>query len=161
MNDDRLAKILNSIGFAERYYDLCDRYPIQLGRPPGGTKADIIDVLEASDVEIEYDKRDRSYRLEPKRIGGVEWSGLIVKQRGGGIELMLNGRSVDNPKDNLGDNFAALSRQILEARGEEFTRKPPYPRPAYNGDSTKLKEITAEFVSFYRDCIRALGENQE
>jgi hypothetical protein len=99
-----LLRVLNSVSFPERYWDLCDRFPLDAnGLPRRGRKEDVLGALRDLCVAIDYDKRDRSYVVERERIDATTWWGVFVMQRGG-VEMLLASDA------GLGSNFAALAR---------------------------------------------------
>jgi hypothetical protein len=160
MTETDFLSLLNGIGFPERYWELCARFPV---RPTGqanlGRKEDIFAAFAEVGVRPRYDSRDRSFEFEEERIGDFTWSGVFVKQRDG-IELMIGGESKGA---RLGSNFAVLAYEARRLADPTFARDPctgpaPYPRPAYNGEPAALREIVKEHLSLVRSIKDALRQ---
>jgi hypothetical protein len=160
MTQIEFFSLLNSVDFPRRYWELCDRYPLrpdEIGR--AGKKDDVLAAFARAGVAPRYDPRDRSFRVEDEQIGDMVWSGLFVKQRSGGLELMISAVSASA---KLGSNFARLAYEPKFLVDPSFTRSPftgppPYPRPAHNGDAAALAGIVTEFVALVRlikDAVR-------
>src|SRR4051812_48788772 len=104
MNKADLLTALNSVSFPERYWDVCDRFPLDLRGPPGtGRKEDVLGAFRDLSVGVDYDKRDRSYVVERQQIDATTWWGVFAKQRGG-VEMLLASNA------GLGSTFASLAR---------------------------------------------------
>jgi hypothetical protein len=159
MNNEIFLHKLNSINFSERYWALCERYPLVWSDNYGkGTKKDVLIALEEAGAKVVYHSVDRSYEIEPELIADYLWSGLFVKQKSGGLELVVSGK---RESERVGSNFAVLAYDAKQASDPNFERSsfggpPPYPRPFYNGDPVLLKSIAKEFVFLYREIKIAL-----
>jgi hypothetical protein len=163
MNQQEFLALLNSVEFTDRYWLLCDRFPFKPGSDFfRGTKKDVIAALEEIGASPKYCKIDRSYRVGEERIGEFLWWGLFVKQRSGGLELMVVGESGD---ERVGGNFAVLAYEAKRFADPTFSRDrfkgpPPYPRPHYNGNTDELRAIAKEFVHLFsavKDAVRGMG----
>ncbi len=164
MTDEDFYKILNSFSFTDKYWALCDKYPSsgELIYSYKGTKKDVLEALKEAGAEVKYHSVDRSYVIDPEIIGGYEWSGNFVKQRSGGLELMITGRNAE--ANYVGSNFAVLAYKAKQFEDPSFERgpfggPPPYPRPDYNGDPSTLKMIAKDFVCLYREIKDNLRAN--
>lgn len=164
MTDNEFLSLLNEIGFPDRYWSLCERFPVDLSiKGKAGTKKDIVAAFREVDVIPECPEAN-AYFCEREVIGGMEWSATFCKQRSG-LELMIDGESKDGC---VGSNFAVLAYEAKQLADPLFKRDPfkgppPYPRPDHNGDAAALKEIIKEFVLIVRSiksAIRSKCEDQ-
>src|SRR5579862_1742601 len=105
MNDSEFLSLLDTIDFPRRYWDLCERFPIEPAiRRNSGHKEEILAAFAEMGVTPRYDSRDRSLVCEEEQIGDFVWSGVFCKQRNG-LELIFCGKSKDL---RIGSNFAVL-----------------------------------------------------
>jgi hypothetical protein len=156
MATEHLLRILLSIDFPEKYWDLCDRHSSSAENAYSGQKAEIVSLFRALNVEPRYDARDRSYVIETEKIGKVEWSALFAKQRAA-QELMIAGVG---PSGRIGSNFAVLAYEAKRLADPSFTRSPfsgppPYPRPQV-ANAVALESLIQEFVMLVRQIKVAL-----
>jgi hypothetical protein len=158
MTETEFLTLLNTIDFPRRYWELCDRHPLDpsvVGY--SGRKEDILAAFRDMGITPRY--RDRTYTCEEEQIGGFLWSAHFCKQRSG-LELLFDGESKGAC---IGNNFAGLAYDAMKLADPSFERDrfsgpPPYPRPAHNGDPATLKAIIREFVTLVRlikDAIRS------
>lgn len=163
MTENELLSLLNDIGFSDRYWAFCDRFPIDAsGTRKSGRKEDILAAFNEVGVTPECHALNSSYVCDREIIGGMEWSGVFVKQRSG-LELIIDGESQDW---RLGSNFAVLAYDAKQLADPSFKRDPfkgppTYPRPDHNGDSAKLKEIVKEFLALLRAIKSAIRSRYE
>jgi hypothetical protein len=159
MTETDFLSLLNGVGFPQRYWEMCDRFPVRpIGQANVGRKEDILAAFAEVGVEPRYDSRDRSFEFEKEQIGDFAWSGVFAKQRSG-VELMIGGES---KFATLGSNFAVLAYQAQRLADPTFVRDPfkgaaPYPRPGHNGDPAALREIVKQHVLLVRlikDALR-------
>jgi hypothetical protein len=158
MTQTDFLSLLNDIGFSQRYWELCDRFPL---RPTGlsnlGRKEDILAAFAEVGVKPRYHSGDRAFEFEEERIGDFTWAGVFVKQRYV-VELMIGGESKGA---GLGSNFAVLAYDARCLADPTFARDPfkgppLYPRPDHNGDPAALREIVQQHVSLVRYIKDAL-----
>ena len=160
MTDQDILSLLNTIDFPRRYWELCDRFPIDasvIGHT--GRKEDILAAFAEMGIAPTYNSKFRTFACEEEQIGYFVWRGVFTKQRSG-LELSfgggLNGVGV-------GSNFAVMAydaKQLADPsfKRDQFSGPPPYPRPDHNGDPEALKVIVKEFVILVRaikDAIRS------
>lgn len=152
--------LLNTIEFPRRYWELCDRFPIDpsvVGHT--GRKEDILAAFAEMGVTPKYLSKYRAFECEEEQIADFLWRGVFTQQRHG-LELSFGGGA--NGK-GVGSNFAVMAydaKQLADPsfKRDQFTGPPPYPRPNHNGDTEALKTIVKEFVVLVRaikDAIRA------
>ena len=160
MQKDEFLRLLNSIDFSEHYWALCERFPLRPGSsiPLRGKKEDVIDAFHEVGVTARYDSRDRSFLVEEETIGDLTWHALFVKQRSGGVELMIGG---EGGSEYIGSNFAVLAYEAKQQSDSMFKRDPfkgppPYPRPHYNNDQEVLRALVKEFIALVRLIKAAL-----
>jgi hypothetical protein len=160
MTDQEFLSLLNTIEFPRRYWELCDRFPIDpsvVGHT--GRKEDILTAFAEMGVTPKYTSKYRTFECEEEQIGDFLWRGVFMQQRHG-LELSFGGGS--NGK-GVGSNFAVMAydaKQLADPsfKRDRFSGPPPYPRPDHNGDPEALKTIVKEFVVLVRaikDAIRA------
>ena len=163
MTETDFLWLLNGLDFPQRYWGLCERFPVGLtGQANLGRKEDILAAFAEVGVEPRYDSRDRSFAFEEERIGDFTWSGIFAKRRSG-VELMIGGESKGA---RLGSNFAVLAYEARRLADPTFSRDPfhgpaPYPRPDSNGDPAALREIVKRHVSLVRSIKDALRRHPE
>jgi hypothetical protein len=158
MTESEFLFLLNSIDFPSRYWELCDRFPIEpaiVGH--SGRKEDILAAFQEMGITPRYDSRDRSFVCEEEKIGEFNWSGVFCKQRNG-LELLFGGVQNDA---RIGSNFAVLAYDAKKLTDVTFERSPfsgppPYPRPNHNGDANALRAIVKEFVVLVRQIKEAI-----
>lgn len=162
MTETELLALLNEIGFPDRYWALCDRFPVDPSATGNsGKKKDIVSAFTDVDVVPEF-PANNAYVCERENIAGIEWTGTFCKQRSG-LELMIDGESEDC---RVGSNFAVLAYDAKQLADSSFKRDPfkgppPYPRPDHNGDPAALKEIVKEFVLMLRSIKAAIRSRNE
>lgn len=155
MTSADFLSLLSSIGFPQRYWELCASYPL---RPDENVRRGRKEDVFGAFFEVGVTPRrypDDAFEFEVEQIGEITWSGVFVKQRSGGVELMINGES--NGTVVLGSNFAVLAHEVRLQSDPSFVRDQPYPRPEHNGDPIALREIVKQHVCFVRwikDAIR-------
>ena len=152
MTKTEFLSLLNAVDFPRRYWQLCDRFPIQPAVVKrSGRKDDVLAAFREMGIAPKYDYRDRSFTCEEEQIGSFVWSGVFCKQRNS-LELLFGGESRDA---RLGSNFAVLAydaKRLIDPTFERnrFSGPPPYPRPDHNGDPAALQTIVKEFVVLVR-----------
>jgi hypothetical protein len=161
MENKALTAALARAGFDERYYALCERYPAgPKRRGVSATKDDVAAALRTAGVRYTYDPRDRSFRIDPRQVNGLDWHGLFVKQQGGALDLILHGEAPDAPSYTAGGSFALLAEQVARSRGAAAGGSARYPRPSYNNDPELLRAIACDFVRLYRECLEAIAASE-
>src|SRR5262245_29305273 len=93
MSDQELLSLLNTIDFPRRYWELCDRFPLDpsvVGHT--GRKKDILAAFAEMGITPKYTSKFRTFECEEEQIGGYVWRGVFIQQRHG-LELSFWGRS--------------------------------------------------------------------
>jgi hypothetical protein len=159
MTEQDFLSLLNTIDFPRRYWELCDRFPIDssvVGHT--GRKGDILAAFAEMGVTPKYISKYRAFECEEEQIGEFLWRGVFTQQRHG-LELSFGGGSKGK---GVGSNFAVMAydaKQLADPsfKRDRFSGPPPYPRPDHNGNPEALKKIVKEFVVLVRaikDAIR-------
>ena len=156
MLNDAFLCLLATLDFPDKYWALCDRFPLVPGSSFAASKKEILAAFEAAGTSIRYDSRDRSFEIESEKIGAIEWKALFVKQRGG-LELMISGLG---PEGYIGSNFAVLAYEGKRKEDTGFVRSPfsgppPYPRPSAS-NPVQLAALVQEFVGLVKEIKAAL-----
>jgi len=156
MTTEDLLRTLLTIGFPEKYWELCERYSSAATSSYAGQKAEVLALFRALEVEPRYDARDRSYELPAEKIGELEWTATFAKQRTS-QEFLISGVG---PNVRVGSNFAVLAYEAKRLASPTFSRSPfsgppPYPRPQA-ADSAALAGLIREFVALAQDINAAL-----
>jgi hypothetical protein len=163
MIDQEFLSLLNAIDFPRRYWELCDRFPIDPSvAGHTGRKEDILAAFAEMGVTPKYTSKFRTFECEEEQIGDFLWRGVFTQQRHG-LELSFGGESNGVP---VGSNFAVMAynaKQMADPsyKRDPFSGPPPYPRPNHNGVPEALKAIVKEFVILVRaikDAIRLRRE---
>jgi hypothetical protein len=161
MTDLEFLSLLNTIDFSTRYWELCDRFPIDPSEDyRTGSKVDILAAFAEMDVSPKYSSTFRTFECEEEQIGDFLWFGVFTQQRHG-VELFFGGRTNDK---RVGSSFAVMAykaRQLGDStfKRDRFSGPPPYPRPNHNFDPEALRAIVKEFIVLVRkikDAIRSL-----
>jgi len=162
MTDTEFLAILNTIDFPRRYWEMCDRFPLDIPvvNLASGRKEDILAAFEELGITPRY-YRDGTFVCENERIGGVDWSAAFCKQRGG-VELIFSEKAKGQ---HVGSNLCSLAydaKRLADPTYErsQFSEPAPYPRPDHNGDPAKVKAIVKEFVLLVREIKAALRAHE-
>lgn len=166
MTGEDLLDALNSVAFADRYWELCDRHPLALGHGPVSrsfTKRELADALQQAGLQGAYDSRDRTFSIDLGNLCGRRWTGVFAASRRGSVELMIDGSADDG---TIGSNFAVLAYAAKQRADPSFSRDsfgkgpPPYPRPEHNGDLASLQGIAAGFVELLELARTAIAKRE-
>lgn len=156
MTHEDLLRLLVQSEFPSKYWAWCDRHPLRPGSLYEGLKEDVLAAFRGLGIEPKYDRRDRSYVIEPETIDSTLWEALFVKQRSG-LEFMFSGTG---PSGRVGSNLAVLAYDAKRLEDPAFSRSPfsgppPYPKPSA-ASREELETILGEFVDLVHELKHAL-----
>ena len=160
-SQDRLISILTASDYVERYFRLCDSFPVY--GDINGPRLDLtqtVDIFRDAGVQVHFDKRFKVFTFDPQEAAGWTWRGKLVVQRNDTLEPMFEG---DAPHRAIGSTMLGLADKAGDRRIPPLPRQrllPPYPnRPRFDGDMRTMERLIPELVALTRWMRELVARN--
>jgi hypothetical protein len=148
----RLRSLLVEIGFAARYYALCDetRTWQRTDRLPRAEQ--LTDSLTATGRLFRYNRRENFFATRETDVPGELGLNLCLEHNVADFILV-----VKTPAGHIGDTFSVHALETMRLADPSFSREPPYPRPLFNS-VPELKKVLGHGLALYDEIAKGVLE---
>lgn len=155
-NDDEpdfeeLDRLLEDLGFADAYYNYCDRFPRRGPEVPLKTQQDLL--AETGRV-FKYDKREKFYAWRDSSAPEGCDLGLNLVLERAQVEWILVFRT---PSGHLGSPFSAIAASVKRLQDPAYRHAPPNPTPDVS-NKAELANAIEEGLALYDRIAGAIVE---